>query len=52
MIYNELSIIYFILSINDMIIFENDKVFIKKIKIKLFSHFKMKNLGIMKHFLE
>ena len=35
-----------------MIIFENDKVFIKKIKIKLFSHFKMKNLRIMKYFLE
>ena len=44
--------IYFILFINNMIIFENDKIFIEEIKIKLFSHFKMKNLGIMKCFLE
>ena len=37
---------------NDIIIFENNKVFIKKIKIKLSFHFKIKNLRIIKHFLE
>jgi len=52
MIYNELSMIYLILFINDMIIFENNKILIEEIKIKLFSHFKIKNLRIMKYFLE
>ena len=51
-IYNELSIIYFILFVNDMIIFENNEVLIKEIKIKLFFHFKMKDLRIIKRFLE
>src|SRR5438552_3676082 len=51
MIRNELSIIYLALFMNDMIIFENDEVLIEEIKIKLFSHFKMKDLGIMKCFL-
>ena len=37
---------------NDMTIFENDKVLIEELKIKLFSHFKIKDLGIMKRFLE
>ena len=40
------------LFMNDMIIFENDEVLIEEIKIKLSSHFKMKNLRIMKYFLE
>ena len=52
MIYNKLSMIYLILFVNDIIIFENDKILIEKIKIKLFSHFKIKNLRIMKYFLE
>src|SRR5436190_7971358 len=51
MIYNELLTIYLILFVNDMIIFEDDKILIEEIKIKLFSHFKMKDLGIMKRFL-
>ena len=37
---------------NNMIIFENDEILIEEIKIKLLSHFKTKNLGIMKYFLE
>ena len=52
MIYNKLLIIYFILFMNDMIIFEDNKILIKEIKIKLFSHFKIKNLRIIKYFLE
>ena len=52
MIYNKLSIIYLILFVNDIIIFENNEILIEEIKIKLFSHFKMKDLRIMKYFLE
>ena len=52
MIYIQLSIIYLILFINDIIIFKNDKILIEKIKIKFFFHFKIKNLEIMKYFLE
>ena len=37
---------------NNMINFKNDKILIEEIKIKFFSHFKIKNLGIMKYFLE
>ena len=44
--------IYFILFINNMIIFRNNKILIEEIKIKLSSHFKIKNLRIMKYFLE
>ena len=42
---------YLTLFVNDMIIFEDDKVLIEEIKIKLLSHFKIKNLRIMKYFL-
>ncbi len=35
-----------------MIIFRNNKILIEEIKIKLSSHFKIKNLRIMKYFLE
>ena len=52
MIHNELSTMYLALFVDDMIIFENDKILIREIKIKLFSHFKMKDLRIMKYFLE
>ena len=52
MIHNELSTMYLALFVDDMAIFEDDKVFIGEIKAKLFSHFKMKDLGIIKCFLE
>ena len=52
MICNELSTMYLALFVNDMAIFGDDEVLIEEIKIKLFSHFKIKNLRIMKHFLE
>ena len=42
---------YLVLFVDDMAIFEDDEVFIAEIKIKLSSHFKMKDLGIMKRFL-
>ena len=51
MIRNELSMMYLALFVNDIIIFEDDEVLIEEIKIKLSSHFKMKDLGIMKRFL-
>ena len=44
--------IYLTLFMNDIIIFEDNKILIKEIKIKLLSHFKIKNLRIMKYFLE
>jgi hypothetical protein len=34
-----------------MAIFGDDEVFIEEIKAKLSSHFRMKNMGIMKRFL-
>ena len=52
MIYIKLSIIYLMLFVNNIIIFENNKILITKIKIKLFSHFKIKDLRIIKYFLE
>src|SRR5438876_816951 len=44
-------IIYYKYNIHDMNIFGDDEVIIGEIKIKLSSHSKMKNLGIMKYFL-
>src|SRR5947207_14242397 len=52
MIRTQLSTMYLALFVNDMAIFENDEVLIGEIKVKLSSHFKMKDLGIMKCFLE
>ena len=37
---------------NNMIIFKDNKILIKEIKIKLSFYFKIKNLKIMKYFLE
>ena len=37
---------------NDIIIFENNKILIEEIKIKLFFYFKIKNLEIIKYLLE
>jgi len=47
----ELSTVYLALFVDDMAIFGDDEVLIREIKAKLSSHFKMKDLGIMKHFL-
>ncbi len=51
MIYTELSMMYLVLFMDDMTVFEDDKVLIEETKIKLFSHFKMKDLDIIKCFL-
>src|SRR5208282_6086331 len=47
----ELSTVYLALFVDDMAIFGDDEVLIEEIKAKLSSHFKMKDLGIMKRFL-
>ena len=47
----ELSTVYLALFVDDMAIFGDDEVLIGEIKAKLSSHFKMKDLGIMKRFL-
>src|SRR5436190_11669183 len=47
----ELSTVYLALFVDDMTIFGDDEVLIEEIKAKLSSHFKMKDLGIMKRFL-
>jgi len=47
----ELSTVYLALFVDDMAIFGDDEVLIAEIKAKLSSHFKMKDLGIMKRFL-
>ena len=47
----ELSTVYLALFVDDMAIFGDDEVLIEEIKGKLSSHFKMKDLGIMKRFL-
>ena len=51
MVHTELSIVYLTLFVDDMAIFGDDEVLIGEIKVKLSSHFKMNNLGIMKCFL-
>src|SRR5213075_3460961 len=47
----ELSTVYLALFVDDMAIFGDDEILIGEIKAKLSSHFKMKDLGIMKRFL-
>jgi Reverse transcriptase (RNA-dependent DNA polymerase)/gag-polypeptide of LTR copia-type/Integrase core domain/GAG-pre-integrase domain len=51
MIRTELSTVYLALFVDDMAIFGDDEILIEEIKAKLSSHFKMKDLGIMKRFL-
>ena len=51
MIRTELSTVYLALFVDDMAIFGDDELLIGEIKAKLSSHFKMKDLGIMKRFL-
>ena len=43
--------VYLALFVDDMAIFGDDELLIEEIKAKLSSHFKMKDLGIMKCFL-
>ena len=47
----ELSTVYLALFVDDMAIFGDDESLIADIKAKLSSHFKMKDLGILKRFL-
>jgi hypothetical protein len=47
----ELSMVYLALFVDDMAIFGDNEVLIEEIKAKLSSHFKMKDLGILKRFL-
>src|SRR5579859_6935756 len=51
MVRTELSTVYLALFVDDMAIFGDDEELIGEIKAKLSSHFKMKDLGIMKRFL-
>ena len=51
MVLTELSTVYLVLFVDDMAIFRDDEVLIGEIKAKLSSHFKMKDMGIMKRFL-
>src|SRR5436189_3416833 len=51
MVRTELSMVYLALFVDDMAIFGDDEVLIGEIKAKLSSHFKMKDMGIMKRFL-
>ena len=51
MVCTELSTVYLALFVDDMAIFGDDEVLIGEIKAKLSSHFKMKDMGIMKRFL-
>ena len=51
MIRNEMSTVFLTLYVDDMLIFSDDEMLIASIKEKLFTHFKMKDLGIMKRFL-
>jgi hypothetical protein len=51
MVRTELSTVYLALFVDDMAIFGDDEILIGEIKAKLSSHFKMKDLGIMKRFL-
>ena len=51
LIRTELSTVYLALFVDDMAIFGDDEVLIGEIKAKLSSHFKMKDMGIMKRFL-
>ena len=47
----KLSMVYLALFIDDIAIFGDDEQFIRNIKLKLSSHFKMKDLGIIRRFL-
>src|SRR5204863_9989061 len=51
MVRTKLSTVYLELFVDDMAIFGDDEVLIGEIKAKLSCHFKMKDMGIMKHFL-
>ena len=51
MVRTQLSTVYLAFFVDDMAIFRDDEVLIREINAKLSSHFKMKDMGIMKRFL-